>query len=58
MIFFVIFHSADYSGLKLLLVADMCCRWNRAKMSLKQRKDRVRQKKASFLAKQQTEDDD
>lgn len=33
-------------------------RWNRAKMSLKQRKDRVRQKKASFLAKQVTEEDD
>lgn len=33
-------------------------RWNRAKLSLKQRKDRVRQKKASFLAKQQAEDDE
>ena len=36
----------------------MCRRWNRAKMSLKQRKDRVRQKKESFLAKQQADDNE
>lgn len=33
-------------------------RWNRAKMSLKQRRDRIRQKKASFLAKQAADDDE
>lgn len=34
-----------------------CCvvRWNRAKLSLAQRKDRVAQKKASFLRAQEQE---
>ena len=32
-------------------------RWNRAKMSLAQKKDRVKQKKASFLKKMEEEDD-
>ncbi|KAG9341514.1 hypothetical protein JZ751_019019 [Albula glossodonta] len=33
-------------------------RWNRAKLSLAQRKDRVAQKKASFLRAQEQEADD
>ena len=48
-----------FSGTVFVFVRSFCVfRWNRAKLSLKQRKDRVRQKKASFLAKQQTEEDE
>ena len=35
---------------------DLLHRWNAAKMSLQQRKDRVRQKKESFLKQQQEGD--
>lgn len=36
----------------------LLCRWNRAKLSLAQRKDRVAQKKASFLRAQEQEASD
>lgn len=36
-------------------VASLPGRWNRAKLSLAQRKDRVAQKKASFLRAQEQE---
>lgn len=39
------------------VVASFPDRWNRAKLSLAQRKDRVAQKKASFLRAQQEEED-
>ena len=40
------------------VVCVNCFRFNRAKMSLAQRKDRVEQKKAAYLKKMEEEDDD
>lgn len=42
----------------MLIVLVGCPRWNRAKLSLAQRKDRVAQKKASFLRAQEQEASD
>lgn len=44
--------------LQLLIVLVLWPRWNRAKLSLAQRKDRVAQKKASFLRAQEQEASD
>ena len=41
--------------MELLSPVFFLCRWNRAKLSLAQRKDRVAQKKASFLRAQEQE---
>lgn len=38
-----------------LLHVIFCCRWNRSKLSLQQRKDRVAQKKAAILRRAQSE---
>jgi len=43
---------AILASLACLPTASLFCSWNRSKMNLAQRKDRVKQKKASFLAKQ------
>lgn len=46
------------NNLQMLIVLVWCPRWNRAKLSLAQRKDRVAQKKASFLRAQEQEASD
>lgn len=59
-VFFFFFF--DYSWLQdvSFLITDVYCvgRWNRAKLTLAQRKDRVAQKKASFLRAQDAAGDD
>lgn len=50
--------TATLTRLPMLIVLVLWPRWNRAKLSLAQRKDRVAQKKASFLRAQEQEASD